>query len=236
MPPALRRLWPAMVLILAIAVFFASGLSREISLAGFAAHRAILDDFVAHHAVASVAAYIALYAGAVALSLPGGAILTLAGGALFGVLAGTAATVVGATLGALALFLAARYAFADLFRARADNVLARIGPGLERDGFSYLLALRLIPAFPFWLVNLAPALVGMRVAPFALATLIGIVPGTAVYASLGAGLDRILARGRQPDLGLIFSPSILLPLAGLAILSLMPILWRHYKAERASDD
>ena len=223
----LRRYWPVMLILAGLAGFFASGLGRELSLAGFAAHRAALAAFVTGHFALALLAYGAIYALAVALSVPGGAILTLAGGALFGAVAGTAATVLGASLGAVALFLAARYAFADLLRARAGDLLARIGPGLERDGFRYLLALRLIPAFPFWLVNLAPALVGMRLAPYVIATVVGIIPGTAVYASLGAGLDRVLAAGGTPDLGLIFRPTVLLPLLALALLSLLPILLRR---------
>jgi uncharacterized membrane protein YdjX (TVP38/TMEM64 family) len=105
----------------------------------------------------------------------------------------------------------------------------RIALILERDGFNALLALRLIVVVPFWLANLAPALVGMRLAPFALATFIGIIPGTAVFASIGAGLGDILAAGNVPDLRAVASPSILLPLTGLALLSLLPIAWRRLR-------
>ena len=127
---------------------------------------------------------------------------------------------------------AARTALARLFCARAGPFLERIRPGLERDGFSYLLALRLIPVLPFWLLNLAPALVGMRLVPFALATLIGIIPGTLVFASIGAGAGQLLAAGSQPDWRIVFSPSVLLPFVGLALLSLAPVAWRHWKSAR----
>ena len=111
--------------------------------------------------------------------------------------------------------------------------MERIRPGLERDGFSYLLALRLIPLFPFWLVNLAPALVRMPLRTFVGATLLGIVPGTFVFASVGAGLGAVLAEGRQPDLSVILRPAVLLPLLGLALLSLLPVAWRRWKERHA---
>ena len=128
------------------------------------------------------------------------------------------------------LFLAARYAFADLVAARAAPFMARIRPGIERDGFLYLLALRLVPVFPFWLVNLVAAASGMRVLPFALATVLGIIPGTFVYAWVGAGLANVLAGvlagGGTPDVARIFSPRVLLPLLALAALTLLPVAWR----------
>jgi len=167
-----------------------------------------------------------VYALVVAVSLPGGVVMTLAGGLLFGAWLGTALTVAGATLGACALFLAARSALAPLVAGRAAGLVDRIRPGLERDGFFYLLTLRLIPAVPFWLANLAPALVGMPFGAFAAATFIGIIPGTAVFAGIGAGLGEVLVAGGRPDLGIVFSPPILLPLLGLAALSLLGAWWR----------
>ena len=105
----------------------------------------------------------------------------------------------------------------------------RIKPGLERDGFSYLLSLRLLPIFPFWLVNLAPALVGMRLAPFALATAIGIVPGVLFLVSIGAGLGDLLALGGAPDVSAVISWRFLASRFGLAALALTPVLWRRWR-------
>jgi uncharacterized membrane protein YdjX (TVP38/TMEM64 family) len=153
--------------------------------------------------------------------------MTLAGGLLFGVVWGTILTVVGASLGAALIFLAARSAFAPLLAGRAEGLLGALRVGLERDGFFYLLTLRLVPIFPFWLVNLAPALVGMRFAPYLAATFLGIIPGTAVFAGIGAGLDQVFAIGGVPDLGVIFSPAVLLPLMGLGALSLFGAWWRR---------
>ena len=172
-----------------------------------------------------------LLAGVVALSLPGGVVMTLAGGLLFGAWVGTGLTVVGATIGACLLFLAARSALAPLLAGRAAGLLDRIRPGLERDGFFYLLTLRLIPVVPFWLANLAPALVGMPFGAYAAATVLGIIPGTAVFSGIGAGLGDILAAGGRPELGVIFSAPILLPLLGLAALSLLGAWWRRRNSD-----
>ncbi|MBV9251832.1 MAG: TVP38/TMEM64 family protein, partial [Acetobacteraceae bacterium] len=129
------------------------------------------------------------------------------------------------TLGAVVLFLAARPVLA---RISDRPVLARIREGLQRDGFSYLLAIRLLPIFPFWAVNLAAAFGGMRLGPYTAATFIGIIPGTAVFASIGAGVGDVLARGEHPDLSVIVSPQVLGPLLGLALLSLLPVAWKKW--------
>lgn len=229
----LGRLWPVLLVGGALALAYALGAQRVFSFRWLGERQGALHAAVAARPLATAAAYVALYAAAVAVSLPGATVLTLAGGLLFGAVAGTACAVAGATAGAVLLFLAARYVIGDWLARRAGGLMARLRPGLERDGFSYLLALRVLPLFPFWMVNLAPALVRMRVGTFALATLIGIVPGTAVLASIGAGLGSVLASGRQPDLSTVLRPAVLLPLVGLSLLSLLPVAWRHWKAAHA---
>lgn len=228
-----RRLWPLVLLGAGIAAAFASGLDRHLSAEALAANHASLAALVRANPAATAAGFVAVYAAAVAVSLPGGVFLTLAGGLLFGHLWGTVLSVIGATSGAVLLFLAARHALADLLARRAGRLLERIRPGLERDGLSYLLVLRLVPLFPFWLVNLAPALAGMRLGPYALGTFLGVIPATAVFAGIGAGLGEILAAGGRPDPGVILSPGVLLPLIGLALLALVPVLWRRIAARRA---
>ena len=227
----LRRTLPLLILAL-LAVAFASGLYRHLNWAELAAQEAALRHLVATAPLAAAAAYVATYAAAVSLSIPLGGLFTVSGGLLFGPLAGGALAVMAATTGAILLFLAARTALAPWLAARAGPFLDRVRPGLQRDGFSCLLALRLIPAVPFWLGNLAPALIGMRLVPFAAATLLGIIPATLVFASLGAGLGGVLAAGGQPDLSLIWSPPVLLPLLGLAALSVLPVVWRHWRSRR----
>ena len=226
---ALRHAIPLVLLILAGVVVWRSGLAGELSWAALARHQAALRVLVAAHPVAAPAAFVGVYALLVAFSVPEAALVTVTGGLLFGPLLGGALAVLGSTLGAVVLFLVARTALADIVARRARGLIARIRPGLERDGFSYLLALRLLPVVPFWLVNLGAALCGMRLFPYAAATLLGIVPATFVFAWIGAGVGDVLAAGGRPDLHVIFSPAVLGPLAALAALSLAPVAWRHLR-------
>lgn len=228
-----RRALPLILLIAGLLAFFAFGLQRYLSFDALRAHRGALLAFVAAHGVLAAAAFMAIYALAVAFSVPGGAIMTLAGGFLFGAWLGTAYVVIAATIGAVGLFLAARSAGADVLRARAGPWIERLRQGFRDNAFSYLLFLRLLPVFPFWLVNLVPAFAGMPLRSYALATLIGIVPGTLVYASLGSGLGKVFDAGEIPDLGIIFRPEILLPLAGLAVLSLAPAVYKAWRGRAA---
>ena len=138
------------------------------------------------------------------------------------------------TVGSIAVFLAARTAFYDLFQARVGAALAKLEDGFRRDSFNYLLFLRLVPVFPFWLVNIVPALLGMKLGPYALATLIGIIPGAVVYSSVGAGLGVLIDSGKVPDLGIIFEWQILLPLFGLAALALVPALYTRLRGRGTS--
>jgi uncharacterized membrane protein YdjX (TVP38/TMEM64 family) len=226
------RLWPLLLILAGLGTAYAAGLHRSLSFEALAQRQEALRALVAARPVLAPLAYVAVYAAAAALSLPGAVVITLAGGLLFGTWLGGACAVLGATAGAVLLFLAARHALGGWLAGRAGPLLGRIRPGLERDGFSYLLALRLIPLFPFWLVNLAPALVRMKLTTFAGATLLGIIPGTFVFASVGAGVGTVLAEGRQPDLSVILRPGVLLPLLGLALLSLLPVAWRRWKDRR----
>jgi uncharacterized membrane protein YdjX (TVP38/TMEM64 family) len=155
--------------------------------------------------------------------------MTMTGGLLFGILAGGAMAVAGATLGAVFLFLIARSAFGDPLARRGGAALGKLREELRRDGFSYLLSIRLVPVLPFWLVNLAAAACGMRLRHYVAATLIGIMPMTFVLASIGAGLGDVLARGERPNLSIIFSWPILGPLVALAVASLTPVIWRKWR-------
>lgn len=223
----LRRLWPVLVLAGLVALAWASGATRLLSFEALAEHRAALAAWVAARPVTAPLAYVLTYAVVVALSLPGGAVMTVAGGLLFGTWLATALTVVGATAGACVIFLVARSALAPLVSGRAAAFVGLLRPGLERDGFFYLLTIRLVPVVPFWLANLVPGLVGMPFGAYAAATAIGIIPATAVFAGIGAGLGEVLAAGGRPDPGVVFSPPILLPLLGLAALSLLGAWWRR---------
>jgi uncharacterized membrane protein YdjX (TVP38/TMEM64 family) len=213
-----------------LGLVWALGLHQHLSLEALAAQREALAGLVAARPVLAALVYVAAYIALVAFSLPCGAVMTLSGGLLFGAFIGAFLAVLGATIGAAVLFLLARSAFAPLVAGRAEGLLGPLRAGLARDGFFYLLSLRLVPVFPFWLLNLAPALLGMRFAPYLAATFFGIIPGTAVFAGIGAGLDQVFASGGTPDLGVIFSPAVLLPLLGLAALSLFGVWWRRRRS------
>jgi uncharacterized membrane protein YdjX (TVP38/TMEM64 family) len=202
------------------------------------AHHAEWAEAVARHPVAAPFAFIFIYAFAVAMSLPVGLWLSLLGGLLFGILLGGALTVLGASTGAILLFLLARGLLAPFFEAKFGRQIIKLRPGLERDGFSYLLALRLMPIFPFWLVNLAPSLIGMRLTPYAIATIIGMVPTSFVLSAVGAGLANTLASGKAPSPAMLLKPEILVPLVALALLAILPALWRqwHTRTQRRATD
>lgn len=219
-----RRLLPPALLLAALGLVLASGAHEALSLETLRRHRHLLLELVAERPLLAAGAYLLLYVAATALSVPGAVVLTLAGGFLFGTALATLLVVVGATAGAVLLFLIARSALGEPLRARAGPWLERMAAGFRKNAFSYLLVLRLVPLFPFWLVNLVPAFLGVPLATFALATAIGIVPGSLVFASVGAGLGAVLERGEEPDLDLILEPRVLLPLLGLAALALLPVL------------
>ncbi|MBI1245205.1 MAG: TVP38/TMEM64 family protein [Alphaproteobacteria bacterium] len=229
---SLRRFMPIAAIVAAAALFFASGLQRYVTFEALAENRAALVEWTVANRFAAAALYFITYVVIVAGSLPGGAIATLAGGFLFGTVVGGLLAVAGATLGACLVFLAARTALGDALRRRAGPTLERLEAGFRRNALSYLLFLRLVPAFPFFLVNLAPAFLGMKLRDYALGTFFGIVPGTFVFASVGAGLGSVFERGERPDLGILLSPPVLLPLLALAALSLLPVfLGRRAKGE-----
>lgn len=230
--PVVRRFLPLAVLVLGLIAFFAFDLDRFVSLSALRDHHEDLRTLVAEHAVLASLAFMAVYAAATAFSVPGGAVLTIAGGFMFGIAWATLLVIVGATTGAVGVFLAARTALGDALRRRAGPAVQRLEQGFRENAFSYLLTLRLIPVLPFWLVNLVPAFFGMSLGRYALATVIGIVPGTVVYVGVGNGLGATLDAGQDPNLGIIFDPAIFLPLLGLALLSLLPVAYKTYKAHR----
>jgi uncharacterized membrane protein YdjX (TVP38/TMEM64 family) len=229
---SLRRWLPLLLILLLIALFFLFGLERYVSLASLRANHDWLARLVAAHLPLALLAYMLIYAAVVALSLPGATAMTLAGGWLFGQWLGTVATVLAATAGAALLFLAARTALGDSLRRRAGPWLQRLREGFQADAFSYLLFLRLVPLFPFFVVNLVPAFLGVSLRSFVLATLIGIIPATFVFTSFGAGLGDLLARQDEITLGQVLSPRIVTALAGLALLALLPVIYRHWRQRR----
>jgi uncharacterized membrane protein YdjX (TVP38/TMEM64 family) len=232
-PSRLVRILPIVILAAGAVAFFAFGLHRYINFAALAAHRAALAEWVATHPLLAPLAYILVYTAVVAFSLPVSALMSITCGFLFGIVAGTAYAVISATIGATIIFIAARTAFADLLRAKAGGAIARMEEGFRRDAFSYLLVLRLVPIFPFFLVNLVPAFLGVTLRTYVLATFFGIIPAAFVYVSVGSGLGTVFERGGEPDLKIIFTTPILLPILGIAVLSLVPVLYKRWRGASA---
>lgn len=227
---------PIVILIILAGLFFYSGYFHYLTFDSLKAHRQLLLNWTEQHYIQAVLLYSIVYIISVACSIPGATILTLAGGFLFGWLWGSIYVIVSATLGATLLFLSVKLAFRDWMTKRSSRWIKSMEKGFQRNTFSYLLFLRFIPLFPFWLVNIVPALLGVRLRVFTLATFLGIIPGSVVYVSVGNGLGKIFDQNKTPDFSIIFSPAILLPLIGLAVLSLLPIGYRLWKGDRKDDN
>jgi uncharacterized membrane protein YdjX (TVP38/TMEM64 family) len=230
---SLKRMLPLVVLLAGLVAFFALGLNRFVTLDALSDNRQLLLDWVERNGAMAGLAFVAVYAAATAFSIPGGALLTITGGFLFGIVIGALYVVIGATVGATALFLAARTALREPLRARAGPAIKKMEAGFHRNAISYMLMLRLIPIFPFWLVNIVPALIGLPLGIFVATTFFGIIPGTVVYSLLGDGLGDLLDAGDALDLGYIFRPKIMSALILLALLALVPVVYKKVKEPKA---
>ena len=218
-------------LLAVLALFFWSGLDRYLTLETLRENRAALQGWVRANGALAVLAYVLAYAAVTAFSLPGGAVMSVTGGFLFGALWGTLYIVVGATSGALLLFMAAKTALGDPLRAKAGPWLLKMERGFQENALSYLLVLRLVPLFPFFVVSLAPAFLGVSPGVYLLGTFFGIIPGSLVFASVGAGLGAIFEAGGEFSVGSVLTPQVLLALGGLAVLSLVPVAYKKFKSK-----
>jgi len=226
------RLLPLVVIAAGIVVFFAFDLNAYLSFEALREHRQALLTWYEGNRVLAVVSFMAVYILVVAFSVPGAVWMTIGGGFIFGAFLATASVVIAATLGAAAVFLAARYALGDYLRAKAGNAMRKMEDGFRENALSYLLVLRLVPLFPFWLVNLVPAFLGVPLRTFLIGTFVGIIPGSFVFVSVGNGLGAVFDAGEVPDLGIIFKPEILTPIIGLAVLALIPVFYKKYKARK----
>ena len=222
-----RRLALGAIFVVALVAFFALGWQRYLTLDAAKANRDALLAFTSEHYAAALAIAFLTYAGATALSLPGGLVLSLTMGFLFGRWVGTALVVVAATIGATLVFLAARYLLADAARRRMGALGEKVNAGFTENALNYLLFLRLVPLFPFFLVNLAPAFTNIRLSTFVAGTFVGIIPGTFVYVNLGQTLGRI------ESLSGLVSVETLGALALLGMLALVPVFAKKRRAARA---
>lgn len=233
-PSALRRWAPLAIAAACLAGFFAAGGPDYISLEWLQQNREALTGFATSRPVVAVLLLIAIYAGLVAISFPGASLLTIFAGFMFGSVLGTAAVVVGATIGATVIFQMSRSTFGAALARRAGPAVEKLRTGFSRDATSYLLILRLAPAFPFWLVNIAAGLLGAKLRTFVLTTFFGIIPGSFVYASIGAGAGALLDAGQSISLaGALGRKEVIIPIVGLIALSFLPILIRRWQARNA---
>jgi len=226
------RVVPMVLLAVGLAAFFVFDLNQYVSLDALKTHRETLQSWVVNYGVLTAAIFMLVYALAVAFSVPGAVFITIAGGFMFGPYLGTVYVVVGATIGAVGVFLAAKYALGDVLRARAGPAIKRMEAGFRENEMSYLLILRLVPLFPFWLVNLVPAFLGVSLRTYTIGTLLGIIPGAFVYALVGDGAGAVLDAGGDLNLGIIFEPRFLAPIIGLAVLACIPIVYKKIRGRK----
>lgn len=210
------------VMAAAAALFFASGLGKYLTLVSLKANRDLLVSFAQKNRLAAVSLFMGVYVVQTALSLPGATVLSLAAGAIFGAATGTVYAVIAATIGATLAFIVTRYLFHDAVQAKFGHRLAAINRELETAGLNYLLFLRLVPLFPFFLINLAAGLTRLPLRTFVIGTLIGIIPGGFVYVNAGASLATIT---NPADAA---SPRVLGSLALLGLFSLVPVVYRKF--------
>ncbi|MFK7902603.1 MAG: TVP38/TMEM64 family protein [Nitratireductor sp.] len=242
---ALIRAWAPVVAVLAILGFIWSmGWFDYFSLSSIIQHREALSSFVSENLVLGLLIFVCVYSGLVAISFPGASLLTVLSGFLFGGIVGGITTVFAATLGAVLIFLISRSSFGKTLENRAGGFIKKMSAGFQENAFEYLLTLRLTPLFPFWVMNIVPALLNMRLAPYAVATFLGIIPGTLAYAYIGSGLDSVIAAQEaaspgcaaagtcEINLSALITKDIIIAMIGLAIVSILPVIVKKFKARK----
>ena len=229
---SLRRLWPVLVLIGGLLIYVSFDGSNYLTLESLRFYRADLEIYVTNYTTITFIIFAIAYFVVVIFSLPGASVMTVIAGFLFGSVIGTGLAVVSATVGATGLFVIAKTTLGDPLRARAGASLKKMELGFKENALSYLLILRLVPLFPFFIVNLVPAFLGVKWRIYASATAIGIIPGTFVYAQVGAGLDSILVGDEKLSIDTIFSGDVLAALIGLAVLCALPVFYKFLQAQK----
>ncbi len=238
----IKRWLPLAILGGLILLAFRMDLHQHLTLSKLIINRAVMHEYVYDNFWIAVPAYLALYIVATSLMFPAASLITIAGGLVFGSILTTMLTEIGATLGATILFVVVRTSFGTFLSERAGPFLAKLSDGFKDNAFSYLLFLRLVPAFPFWLVNVAPAFFNVPVKTYIIATALGILPGTFAYSLLGEGLDSLIvaqdmanpgcaAAGTcKIDLSAAITPEIIAAMIGLVAVSILPILIKRWRA------
>ena len=220
---------PLFFLIFIVILFYAFGFEKYFRFSTLQEYHHILKEEVAQHFFFSLLLFGVLYVIVAVTSLPVAVFLTILGGFLFGPIISLIVVDISATLGAILLFLIINTTLGEIFREKASPWIKKMERGFQKNAFSYLLFLRLVPLFPFWAVTIGSAFLGVSLRTFFLATLIGIIPGTFVYSLVGNGLEALLMQGKAPDIYTIFAPEIFWPLCGLALFSLLPLIYKKRK-------
>ncbi len=224
-----------MIAIIVVALIGAFTLRDYLSFDALRDNREALIAFRDANYVLTVMLFIAAYVVIVGFSLPGATIATLTGGFLFATFPGALYNVTGATIGATIIFLAARWGLGEKLASKmesSEGAVKKIKEGIDENQWSMLFLIRLVPAVPFFVANLVPALVGVPLSRFVISTFLGIIPGGLVYTSVGAGLGEVFARGETPNLGIIFEPHILLPILGLCVLAALPLVIKALRGHK----
>jgi uncharacterized membrane protein YdjX (TVP38/TMEM64 family) len=237
MSKKIRQWLPVVILIVGLILFTSLGGTKYLSLDMLSQHYKFLSTYTASHYFLSVIIFITVYIIIAAFSIPGATIMTLLGGFLFDTFFGTTWVIIGATIGATITFLAVQTAFGDVLKNKAGNTIQKMHAGFKENEFSYLLFLRLLPIFPFFIINIAAGVLNIRLRTFFFGTLLGIIPGSFTYAWVGSGLGYALSKETKINMGIIFEPQILFPiaaLAALAALSVVPVIYKLIRKQKVT--
>ncbi len=233
---AFARFAPLLVIAIALALFFGLGLNQYFTIETLQENHALLKGFAADYGMLAILVFIGVYAAAVSISFPGASLLTIFGGFMFGTLVGGLAVVLGATIGATIIFLLAKTVLGESLRSRAGSAINKIEEGFRQGELSYMFILRLVPIFPFWLVNLAPAFLGVKTRNYLVATFFGIMPATFVYAAAGDVGSEAIEQGGDLNLsGLLLDPKVMFLVGGLIVLALIPLIYKRLKGSPTPD-
>ncbi|PWE18805.1 hypothetical protein DDZ18_04225 [Marinicauda salina] len=233
--PLWRRFAPLAVLLAGLALVYLMGWHERLNLQTLRENQVALEAWVAANLLLAVLAYMVFYALAVSISVPGALWFTIGAGFLFGVWIGTGVAVIGATIGATIIFLAARYAFADWVRQRFGRQVRRLQDGFSENAFTYVMILRLIPVMPFFGINIATALLNVPLRAYFLGTLFGVIPGAYIYATVGAKLGELAAAGEVPGLAQLIDAEIVVALVAFAGLAVLPWFYKRITGHRPAE-
>ncbi len=245
---SVRKFFPLALIVVCFAAFFLFDLGQFLSFQALSDNRDLLVSFVSDYYLSALLIYFVIYTVSVAASFPGGLLMTVTGGFLVGWITAGTITVVDATIGATILFMIAATSLGEPLRAKAGPRLAKLEAGFREDALNYLLFLRLVPAFPFWLVNIAPAFLGVPLTTYIIGTFVGIIPGTFVFAFLGGGLDSVIVQQQEKyaacveakgtdsnlchmdfELSSLLTGEIIAAFVGLGVISLIPVVWKKIR-------